>query len=83
METPGFDDAHLARKLGKLPRDHMVDFAATCAERLFPAYVAFSSCSTRGDSTALRSILDRLWDDLGGDRIQDRDCSQCLKRVWR
>jgi uncharacterized protein YjaG (DUF416 family) len=56
---------------------------ATCAERLMPAYVAFSNRSGRGDPAALRGILTRLWDDLAGDRMQDSEVQSKIEACWR
>lgn len=73
MVTLNFDEAQLAGKLERVPLQHRVAFAATCAERLMPAYVAFSNRSGRGDPAVLRGILTRLWNDLAGDRMQDTE----------
>jgi uncharacterized protein YjaG (DUF416 family) len=66
-----FDEARLVKMLDRLPRDLRVVFAAACAERLLPAYAAFSERAGRGDPTALRQSLTLLWDDLDGKRLPD------------
>ena len=78
MVTLRFDEAQLAGTLERLPQQHRAVFAATCAERLMPAYVAFSNRTGRGDPAALRGILTRLWDDLAGDRMQDSEVQSKL-----
>jgi uncharacterized protein YjaG (DUF416 family) len=68
-----FDEAQLVKMLDRLPRELRVVFAAACAERLLPAYAAFSERAGRGDPTALRHSLTLLWDDLGGSRLSDEE----------
>lgn len=66
-----YDEQQLMEKLERLPRPLRVVFAAACAERLLPAYINFSARTGRGDSVAFKSILTRLWDDLGGHPMTD------------
>jgi uncharacterized protein YjaG (DUF416 family) len=76
-----YDETRLIKKLDTLPKHLRVVFAALCAERILPAYSAFAERAGTGDSSYLRSILNRLWRDLEGeglsnDQIQDLD--SCL-----
>jgi uncharacterized protein YjaG (DUF416 family) len=82
-----FNENALVAALERLPEQHRVVFAAACAERLIPAYDAFSRRSGRGDSKALGDILARLWDDLAGNvmtsgELQSRidDCMRLIPR---
>ena len=62
------DEAELEGTLERLPWPLRVAFAAACAERLLPAYLAFSTQTGRGEPATLQSILAQLWDDLTGRR---------------
>jgi uncharacterized protein YjaG (DUF416 family) len=53
-----------------------VVFAAACAERLLPAYISFSHRTGRGDPTTLTAILERLWLDAQGDRMDTRQVQE-------
>ena len=66
-----FEEAQLVAELDRLPLQLRVAFAAACAERLLPAYVAFSAQTGRGNPAALRDILTRVWDDLCGNQMTD------------
>jgi uncharacterized protein YjaG (DUF416 family) len=74
-----FDEAELATTLERPPQRLRAAFAAACAERLMPAYVAFSERSGRGDPEALRAILTRLWDDLSGERMGDAEVRSAIE----
>jgi uncharacterized protein YjaG (DUF416 family) len=54
----------LEEQLRKLPYAHQLAFAASCCERAFPNYVAFSTQERWGDAAVLRSVLDAVWDFL-------------------
>lgn len=64
-----YNEAELVRALSGVPAQLRVAFAAACAERLFPAYAAFSNRTGRGNPVALATILDRVWSDLLGDKM--------------
>src|SRR5437899_3237933 len=66
-----FDEPQLVRSLERLPRELRVVFAASCAERLISTYDSYSNRTGRGDTAALRGILNRLWDDLSGHRMTE------------
>jgi uncharacterized protein YjaG (DUF416 family) len=61
-----FDETQLVRNLEQLSPLIRVVFAAMCAERLRPAYLAFSTLTGRGEPAEFEAILDRLWDDVDG-----------------
>jgi hypothetical protein len=73
MVTLHFDETQLAANVERLPHQLRAAFASACAERLMPAYLAFSNRSRRGNGAALKGILTRLWDDLAGDRMKDSE----------
>ncbi len=66
-----FDEPQLVRSLERLPLELRVVFAASCAERLISTYDSYSNRTGRGDTAALRGILNRLWDDLSGHRMTE------------
>jgi uncharacterized protein YjaG (DUF416 family) len=74
---PGMDRSNcwnhsLERGLQELPHSHRLAFAASCCERAYPNYVIFFQCAHRGDSAALRTSLNRVWDFIEGSaRIVD------------
>jgi uncharacterized protein YjaG (DUF416 family) len=61
-----FDEAKLAQELNRLSVKLRVVFAASCAQRLLPAYRVYCAHSGRGDSPTLEGLLTRLWCDLEG-----------------
>jgi uncharacterized protein YjaG (DUF416 family) len=75
-----FNEAELVQKLDELVPRARVAFAAACAERMLPAYVAFSTRANRGDAPALAEMLERVWNDLLGDRIEIRQLQTCVER---
>jgi len=64
MAIRRFVEGELVESLERLSARLRVVFAAACAERLLPAYIA--SPTPAGDPSALRGILSRLWEDLEG-----------------
>ncbi len=82
-----FDEKTLTAALERLPQPLRAAFAAACAERLMPAYDAFSRSSGRGDPIALREILSRLWDDLAGNAMTSAELKSriddCMKLIPR
>jgi hypothetical protein len=70
-----YDEAVLVRDLARLARHARVAFAASRAQRLFPAYEDFCRRAGRGDPEALAGILERVWlhllgDPMSGDEIR-------------
>jgi uncharacterized protein YjaG (DUF416 family) len=67
-----FNERVLVEVLDRLRSPLRVVFAAASAERLLPAYASFSRRTGRGDATALAAVLERLWLDLQGNRMDAR-----------
>jgi uncharacterized protein YjaG (DUF416 family) len=67
--TLRFDEAALVRELARLSINLRVAFAASCAERLFPAYEDFCNLAGRGDRAALADALQQVWQHLLGDEM--------------
>jgi uncharacterized protein YjaG (DUF416 family) len=76
MGILSFNEQSLVGELTRLPLPFRVVFAAASAERLLPAYISFSRQTGRGDPTALTAILERLWLDAQGDRMDTRQVQE-------
>lgn len=66
-----FSRTQLSRKLERLPPLLRVVFAAACAERLVPAYAAFSDLSEQGDPETITRVFKRLWEDIDGNPMTE------------
>lgn len=75
-----YDELNIICKLDRLDPTRKVAFAAACAERQLPGYVAFSKTTGRGDPDALRAILERVWRDVMGERMADEELAVVLDR---
>lgn len=71
--TLRFSRAQLSSKLEQLPLPLGLIFAASCAERLLPAYITFSELAEQGEPETLTSILARLWRDIRGERMTESE----------
>jgi uncharacterized protein YjaG (DUF416 family) len=67
MSIIRFSSAHLTRELDRLLPQLRVIFAATCAERLVPAYSTFSDLARQGEPETVTRSLARLWEDIAGE----------------
>lgn len=68
-----YDEKELIKSLDHLPPELKTVFAAACAQRLLPAYQAFTRVSHRGDAVGLTAILDRVWSALEGAPMTARE----------
>jgi hypothetical protein len=64
-----YDKAALVRDLARVGIKSRVAFAASCAERLFPAYEDFWRRAGRGDRATLAEALEAVWQHLLGDEM--------------
>jgi uncharacterized protein YjaG (DUF416 family) len=71
-----FDERMLVKDLERLPPPFRVVFAAASAERLLPAYTNFSRRTGRGDAKTLTAVLERLWLDMQGNRMDSRQMEE-------
>ena len=78
MGTLHLNEQSLVTELERLPSPFRVVFAAASAERLLPAYVAFSRQTGRGDAPTLTAVLERLWLDAQGNRMDARQVQENL-----
>lgn len=56
-----YDETHLVQEIEKLTPQLRVAFAAACATRLLPAYLAYSGRHEIGSPDTLRAALDATW----------------------
>ena len=68
-----YNEELLIDKLEKLPTRLRVIFAATCTERLFPAYERYLEKSPRKVEHTLQALLERLWLDVSGEAMSDSE----------
>ena len=64
-------DFEIASRLADISKQARAVFAAACAERLYPSYALFATRSGLGNSSELRSLLDRVWSHLLGKAVED------------
>lgn len=68
METE-FDQDDVLRQLKRMPFSSALAFMLSCAERLYPNYLAFVRHHEWGDADSLRESLDLGWAALGGGTV--------------
>jgi len=71
-----YDEPSLMRELDRIAMPLRVIFAAAVAERLLPAYLSFSHKAGRGNPYLLTQILERLWQDIQGIRMDPKELQQ-------
>jgi len=71
-----FNEESLKTDLNRIAVRLRVVFAAAVAERLLPAYVTFSHKTGRGNPHLLTEILDRLWRDIDGIKMDPEELQQ-------
>jgi len=67
-------------RLFNLSPTHRIAFAASCAERLFPNYVAFSRDAIWGNPQQLREALDAVWSHLLGNPLTPSATRKLIKQ---
>jgi uncharacterized protein YjaG (DUF416 family) len=73
-----FDQADLTRKLDQLLPSLRTIFAASCAERLLPAYATFSYFAKQGEPETIERSLARLWEDIAGDSMTGDELQESI-----
>jgi uncharacterized protein YjaG (DUF416 family) len=74
------DDFNLRAELEVLNKPQRIAFAASCCERLLPAYEAFSREDKWGDPRPLREALERVWSSALGERLDEKEARQIASR---
>ena len=68
-----FSRIDLVKSLDRLPIPRRLIFAATCAERLLPAYFTAWDLTGNGDPEVLARSLVRLWEDIAGEPMTESE----------
>jgi len=68
-------------ELEQLGGEHRIAFAASCCERLLPAYEAFSNEDDWGDAGVLREALDAVWSAVPGSGLDEGDARRLAAEV--
>jgi len=83
MEIIQFNEPLLVEELERLPAPLRLVFATASAERLVPAYRRFSQRTGRGDAVTLTALLERLWSDVLGDKMNARQIQENIDTAMR
>jgi uncharacterized protein YjaG (DUF416 family) len=76
-----YDEREIIRKLDQLDPTAKVSFAAACAQRQMPNYLAFSEKTGQGEPHTLITILEcAWWDALGRKKMSDDEVRVNLDR---
>lgn len=78
MSVLRFSRVQLTKRLDRLASPLRVIFAAACAERLLPGYIAFSGLAGQGEPETLIRILARLWEDIAGDETTESELQDSI-----
>lgn len=70
----------LPETLRTLPHERQLAFAASCCERAFPNYVAFSKQEDWGDPRLLRMCLDRVWSFIEGNYLPEAEAREMVNQ---
>jgi hypothetical protein len=73
-----FDEPKLTKALDLLPKLLRTAFAALCAQRLLPAYLAYAERIEPESRADVASFLNRLWSNLEGDKTSLQELQQNL-----
>ena len=80
-----YNEDLLIDKLEKLPTRLRVLYAATCTERLFPAYECYLEKSAKRVEHNLQALLQRLWLDVSGEAMSDSEIEngidKCMNEI--
>ena len=76
MEILRFNEGLLKTELDRIAIPLRVVFAAAVAERLLPAYLTFSHKTGWGNPHLLAEILERLWRDIDGIKMDPKELQQ-------
>src|SRR5687768_2796139 len=74
-----YDEKRLVTRLEKMPGMLVTAFAASCAQRLLPAYGAIARGADEGASDALSVVLERVWSSVSTDGMVREDAAELLE----
>lgn len=85
MTIRRYDETVLIKRLELLPRALRVAFAASCAQRLLPAYAAFSAVSGQGSPNEVEQAIGRVWSGLFDPSMPEveRDIARIMELIPR
>jgi uncharacterized protein YjaG (DUF416 family) len=75
------DEPASTQELEQLGGEHRMVFAASCCERVVPAYEAFSQEDGWGDSRPLREAVDAVWAAVEGAALDRNDAQRLIAQV--
>ena len=80
-----FDETALLQRLERLPRALRVAFAAACAQRMLPAYNAFSAVNGQGSPDEVDQAMGRVWSGLFDPGVPEveRDIARVMELIPR
>ena len=80
-----FDETALLQRLERLPRALRVAFAAACAQRMLPAYNAFSAVNGQGSPDEVDLAMGRVWSGLFDPGVPEveRDIARVMELIPR
>jgi len=84
MEHLIFYEDKLITQLSQIVGELRILFGLSCAERLFPAYILLDTKTNTSNSSRLRAILNRLWDDLQNGMMSNdvtTDLEECMSLI--
>jgi uncharacterized protein YjaG (DUF416 family) len=75
------DEPASAQELEQLGGEHRMVFAASCCERVVPAYEAFSQEDGWGESRRLRDAVEAVWAAAGGAGLDRGEAQRLIGQV--
>ena len=75
---PDYNEEQLINELARVPEKLRVVYAATCAERFFPAYERYLKQSGKKYEVNLKDHMERLWLDLCGNTMSDSEIDDAI-----
>lgn len=77
---PDYNEEQLIKELARVPEKLRVVYAATGAERLFPAYERYLNQSGKKYEVNLKDLLERLWLDLCGNTMSHSEIDDAIEK---
>lgn len=77
---PDYNEEQLIKEFARVPEKLRVVYAATCAERLFPAYERYLKQSGKKYEANLKDLKERLWLDLNGTTMSDSEIDDAIEK---
>jgi uncharacterized protein YjaG (DUF416 family) len=78
-----YDETANIQRLKNLPIRLRVLFALLTALRILPTYARFHARTGRGDPAALQELVERLWRDVSGEPMTEREAQAAVDRAMQ